>query len=214
MNFAFFAEIFFPSVCLACGVKTHNIWCCGACRTSVSIEGTSAKGRYAEFHAAARYDNPVVKKLIHQLKFNFMKPAAMPLAEIIAEYIAGCKDLSRIFLEDATLIPVPLSRKRKRERGFNQSELIARHLGNLIHARVANDVLVRVRHAKPQSEAASAEERRQNIRRVFAVQRPPPPGHIILIDDVVTTGSTFREAERTLRAAGAHRVTAIAAARS
>lgn len=211
MNFSFFADIFFPSVCLACGKKTPNIPCCEACRGSIVLNAESTDS----CHAAARYDDPVVQHLVRQLKFNYMRSAALPLAEIIAGYAAQCRRLSLPTLRtrNAVLVPIPLSRRRERQRGFNQSALIANHLGAITRIPVAKDILARERHAKPQSEMASAADRKENIRGVFAV-RSSPPKTIILIDDVVTTGATFHEAKETLRTKGARCVVAIAAARS
>jgi len=212
MNFAFFADIFFPNKCLACGATGASAGgapCCAACRRTVAIAAACP----SEFHAAADYGDPVVRTLIHQLKFNFMRSAAAPLGEMIADHAVRCKDIPPHFLRDAVIVPIPLSRKRLRERGFNQSALIAERVGACAGVRVLNDVLMRVRHTKPHSETASAAERRRNILGCFSVCRPPP-AKIILVDDVVTTGSTFEEAIRTLRAEGAHAIVAIAAARS
>lgn len=209
MNFSILADIFFPSACLVCGAATSRMPCCAICRARVVInrENTSA------FHAAASYANPVVKKLIHQLKFNFLKSAAEPLGDIIANYVTGCPDLSPLHLAGATIVPIPLSKQRERFRGFNQSALIAERLGMLLGLPVEKALLLRVRHAKPQSETSNAAERERNIAGCFVVCREPPQ-NIILIDDVVTTGSTFREAAKALRSAGARVIIPIAAARS
>ncbi len=209
MNFSFFADFLFPHICLACKAKTRDAWCCATCFDSITRNPATTG---AEFHAASNYSDPVVQKLIRELKFNFMQPAAIPLGDIIADYAL---QYARIFpsLRDAIIIPIPLSKKRERERGFNQSLLIAKQFGKIFGADVRDDILVRVHNKKPQSETENAAERKQNIIGVFAVRRKPPE-KIILVDDVVTTGSTFREASRVLLESGVHSLVPIAAARS
>ena len=242
MNISFLTDIFFPSICLVCGVETADEPCCALCRGRIEINNDAPADK-SPFHAAARYDNPVVRRLIWQLKFNYMRSAALPLARIIAEYAARCAagtpdaaavsrvtpasestppslaapspraalpSFATLRARGAVFVPVPLSRRRERQRGFNQSALIADQLCALTGIPVAKNILTRVRHAKPHSETTSAAERENNIRGAFKV-RGTPPKTIILIDDVVTTGSTFREAELTLRATESESVRAIIA---
>jgi ComF family protein len=114
-------------------------------------------------------------------------------------------------LPDA-IVPVPLSRARFAERGFNQAGEIARHAARHLGLPLRARLLRRTRDAPAQS-GLGAVERRSNLQGAFAVSGSPPP-RIALVDDVLTTGSTAAEAARVLKAAGAARVEIWVAARA
>ena len=131
-----------------------------------------------------------------------MQPAAIPLGDIIADYAL---QYARIFpsLRDVIIIPIPLSKKRERERGFNQSRLIAKQFGKIFGFAYdpgryfSAGSQQKSRKPKP---IASRRTKTKHYCGCFAVRRAGA-GRMILVDDVVTTGSTFREADP-LRAAG------------
>jgi len=116
------------------------------------------------------------------------------------------------------LIPIPLARKRLRERGYNQSEVLARALARQWRIPVVVDVLVRTRET-PTQTALTPDTRLANVRAAFAVanvQCPMINGHwtLIIVDDVFTTGATLAEAARTLEQAGARRIYGVTFARA
>lgn len=111
------------------------------------------------------------------------------------------------------LIPVPLHRCRERERGYNQSELLARELGTLIGLPVATEVLRRTRDTPPQVSMSGHRERRRNIADAFQCTGELSRQRVLLIDDVVTTGSTMAACAGPLKAAGATSVWGLALAR-
>lgn len=118
-------------------------------------------------------------------------------------------------LEAAQLVlPIPLSRQRMRERGFNQAALLARHLA---HGKVDNGVLLRLRATEAQSGLPRS-QRLRNLRNAFAVEPARAAGlrglRLVLIDDVMTTGATLDAAARVLREAGAAHITALVVART
>lgn len=162
--------------------------------------------------AAAPYENDAVRSLIHALKFRFVESAAEPLASLLSAYAA----LLPVRLSEYVVLPVPLGRKRLRERGFNQAELIAKFFASDLGLLVDSGTLFRLRDTAPQSEQSDAEERRRNVAGCFSIR----PGaavdgkKFILIDDVATTGATLSEAARTLKAGGARSVLAFAVART
>ena len=162
--------------------------------------------------AATEYDSPVIKSLIHALKFRFIKNAAAPLADYLALYIEEIK----IPLNEYSLIPLPLSKKRLRERGFNQSDLIASSLAARFDLPIEKNALLRVKHSKPQSETKGVDARRENVKTSFAVRDPRliAGKNILLIDDVTTSGATFFAAATALKSAGAKKIIALAAARA
>ena len=112
------------------------------------------------------------------------------------------------------VLPVPLSTQRLRERGFNQSALLARHLAG---AKADTGTLLRLHAGEAQSSLLRA-QRLRNLCQAFAVEPARAAGlrgqHVVLIDDVMTTGATLNAATQALREAGAGRVTALVFART
>ena len=224
-------HLLFPPACAACGAGIARGAVCEACRTSIRIHrhffcavcgarlpGPGLPRKICHpaapllLAAAGSYDDPVLKSLIHALKFRGVRRAAEPLADLIARYLAATGFDPKGFI----LAPLPLHRRRRNRRGFNQSEDIGRHLARRLGMEFRTDLLVRIRHAKPQTESASAAERARNVAACFAVPRPGDTAQrkVIILDDVTTSGATLAEAARTLRAAGARTVVGLAAAKA
>jgi ComF family protein len=148
-----------------------------------------------------------VDRWVHELKFRQDLSAAHLLGKLLADALAG--EQTGGF---ASLLPVPLHRKRLAERGYNQALELARPLGRLgydIEMRCCR----RARHTDAQS-GLSAAIRKNNIRGSFKVTRPVEGRRFILIDDVLTTGATLNELARTLKTAGAASVSAWVVARA
>lgn len=103
------------------------------------------------------------------------------------------------------IVPMPLSRQRRRQRGFNQAELLAAAIGRALGLKRDGKCLARTRHAPPQRSLSRA-ARLRNLRGAFAVRRPLPGARLALLDDVATTGATARAAAEALLAAGAEEV--------
>lgn len=203
---------------------------CGACRrpltavtdaagTAADLPGdhflrTGKSPCHPEFPyllgAASRYHDRTITALVRALKFHRIRAAAEPLALIIAEYISSISSATAGHL----IIPIPLSEKRRRERGFNQAELIAEQLAERFSLPLDRGSLARTKNTPPQSETSSLAERMAHMRGCFSVQNPATIAdkRILLVDDVVTSGATFLEAARALREAGAETVVALAAA--
>ena len=149
----------------------------------------------------------VATELVTKAKFSRREDVAVGLARLVA-------DDARVRAAAAgaqCLVPVPLGRRRRRERGFNQSAVMARVLGRALHLPVVH-ALVRTRDTAPQSELPLA-SRRANVHDAFRSVRPVT-GTCLLVDDVVTSGETARQAAAALRDAGAGQVIVIAAART
>jgi ComF family protein len=155
------------------------------------------------------YDGPL-RVAIHELKYRGRRRVAARLAERIA-----AEPVSRgVLTQDVVLVPVPLHPRRKRERGFNQAELLASELGRRLLLPVRASALVR-RLDTPSQTGLTALERRRNVKDAFAVRgRAQVAGRVVvLVDDVVTTGATLRACARALHAAGASEVRSVSAAR-
>lgn len=107
------------------------------------------------------------------------------------------------------IIPVPLHRSRRRERGFNQSEILARHLADLLHMELNTGILKRTRPTKQQAKL-DENQRWENVRDAFGLANDDGPSlankAILLVDDIVTTGATIHEAARPLQSENPERI--------
>ncbi len=160
------------------------------------------------------YDHESIRSLIHALKYQRVRTLAKVFGQLLADYSLMFKV---VFPEELLVIPLPLHNRRKRIRGFNQSELISKEFiiqaGSPRGFSIDTDTLLRVKNTKPQVEL-SGEERRQNMADAFAVSQPDLVKNktVLLMDDVKTTGATLEEAARALKEAGAKKVWAITVA--
>ncbi len=143
---------------------------------------------------AATYD-ATVRSVLHDFKFNQQPGLARWFAQELAAH-------ARMLPADSLLVPVPLSTERLRERGFNQSWEIAKHLSALTGLPTRADAVLRTRHTPAQS-TLKFKERRDNIKGAFACPTRLEGLHIAVVDDVMTSGATLEEMARTLKKAGA-----------
>ena len=207
-------EIVFPSQCLSCGQKGVDF--CLQCLTECPpAERESEKWIFPLYD----YRYPNVKKSIWLLKYKSRKRLANIFAEVL--YYRILEELSDLSIMEnfrhAILIPIPLSRKRYRERGFNQTELLCQKLVALdknANFRLEKNTLIRPRDSEHQARIENRRERLSNIIGSFAVinEEVIKNKNIILIDDVTTTGATLSEARKTLKQAGARKVIAFTVA--
>lgn len=153
-------------------------------------------------HSAYPYDAQA-RTLVHRLKFESIRAAALPLARPMAYLCAG---------EEVLIVPVPTDRLRMMKRGFNQSTLLAEHIARTLGMPVET-ALVRIKHRAPQT-GLSMERRRSNLSGCMRAKESVRGKRILLIDDVYTTGATVCEAARALRAAGATGVGVLTACRA
>jgi ComF family protein len=146
---------------------------------------------------------------IRLLKFYDRQSLARPLARMMAEFAEREMDCRQYDY----LIPVPLHRVRQRERGYNQSKLIAANLLDAFPGAALDESLRRIRPTRVQSLSSTTAERRANVRGAFAVSGEHLRDKaVLLVDDVVTTGGTTAECARALKRAGAAVVDVMAAA--
>lgn len=233
----FIMDILFPAECVACGAHLPRGTLCRNCRAGIASHAALFCGSCAAplhgcrmlchprapflMGAAGDYADPVLRTLVRALKFGRLRNAADPLADLLIYYCARLP----VELRGFTVVPVPISRERMRERGFNQSALIAERFARFFGLPLSKDALVRTGHRTPQSEIADHAERRRNIRECFAVNAHGKNkkgasmfmhdhARVILIDDVTTSGATFTEAAHTLRAWGTRKILALAVAKA
>jgi ComF family protein len=161
------------------------------------------------------YKDNLVKRALWQLKYMRNRELAKLFAEII--YGTLLEELSELEIfqnfEKPYLVPIPISKKRLRERGFNQMELVARELSILDDGnsfKVALRILEKVKETPSQTSLTKA-ERMKNLKGSFALRdkRILEKRNIILLDDVITTGSTIEEAKRVLYEVGVKNIYTI-----
>jgi ComF family protein len=190
-----------PPVCRRCGDPLAS-WRgavpsdegCPACRArSSSLSAIRAVGLY----------DGSLRGIVHALKYDGRRSVAGRLGTLMRDYAADA-----LAGADA-IVPVPLHRRRRRARGFNQAAELGRHLGLPIC-----QALRRIR-ATPSQTDLPAGERHANVLGAFAVRRriDVKGKCLVLVDDVSTTGATLEACARTLREAGAREVRGVIAAR-
>lgn len=184
--------------------------CCERCARPLGSAYAAVCGECLKseppFYAAASYAayRATMRDAIHYLKFHGRKRLARPLGRMLARLPVPPADC---------IVPVPVGSVGLRERGYNQSYLLARELGRLTGIAVDDDALYKHRETAPQV-GLSARERRTNVRGSFTSRRRMDGELVVLLDDVITTGSTVAECSKILLKAGADAVFVVSLARA
>ena len=162
------------------------------------------------------YNNKLIKQAIWSLKFRNNKRLSKIFAQIIYDEILEKLSDLKIFsnFKDPVLIPIPLFKKRLRERGYNQCELIAEEMSVLdknSNFILEKNVLIKIKDTTQQSRAKNKKERLENLKGCFKIKKfeKIKSRNIILLDDVITTGATIKEARNELKKNGARKIITI-----
>ncbi len=161
---------------------------------------------------AAAHHAGAARHMVLAFKFAAQKYHAFPLSKLLA----ACLNDTDIPEKAQLIVPVPLHRSRLRSRGFDQSELLARELGDRLGLPVSTKILRRIVNTPPQTRATSRAGRRANVKGAFRVRRFAAlirGKSLLLVDDVLTTGATTSECAGVLKRAGAKRVYVATATR-
>lgn len=145
---------------------------------------------------------PPVSKAIYQFKFHNKRYYAEIFArEMAREYGQWIRDRG---IEE--ILPVPLHPSRRRKRGYNQAELLAKEISKELQIPIRKNVVFRVRRTKPQKQLDDR-EREENLQRAFGISRQwKAPANVLVVDDIYTTGSTVHRISKLLLKAGAEKV--------
>lgn len=194
----------FPPVCAGCGTRGELV-CIDCMRSLVARPIVLDTG----VHALFPYRNTVVRRALWLLKYHNRRDIAAFFGQQLGEAITEMHLDEVLFMNNKTLllIPIPVSSKRLRERGYNQAELIARAIIATDTGKryeLATNILIKSIHTTNQAHTKSRSERLKNIRGSFSVMNADKikNANIIVIDDVTTTGATLAEARKVLRASG------------
>ena len=152
------------------------------------------------------FSNPVVRSTIHEAKYHGNKRAFELLTKSLVAYLEKQGELSA----ETIIVPVPLGKRRFRERGFNQVEEVVHRAAKRTGQTVDTTILNRVRETESQI-ALPRHAREENMRGAFEATRSADPAHTyIVVDDVVTTGATLQAAIDALKKAGAKHIIPLA----
>jgi len=218
-------DFFFPRWCVGCGKEGNFL--CSSCYCSLpwimpplcprcgrpQLSGilcpscVSWQAEVDGIHSPFRFDG-VMRQAIHQLKYRNLRALAIPLAKLLSDYLITNP------VPGEVLVSVPLHQKRLKERGYNQSSLLAQELGKLINLPVVDNCLIRQRHTPPQARTSTVDKRRSNVTGAFTCRDHRLRGkQVLLIDDVSTSGATLDACAAALKAVGAVSVWGLALAR-
>lgn len=192
---------YFPADrCPRCGGETDTGGFCGECLRTFAFESACAAFPYEK-----------VRTAIHLFKYRGGKGFGEGLGRLAAEYLRQAH--GELLSGADMMMPVPLHPKKERRRGFNQAILLCRAISAETGLPLCERGLVRRKDTAPQS-LLSVEERKENLRDVFAVTADVAGKRVLLVDDIFTTGTTCGECARALYRAGAEsvRVFCLAAA--
>jgi len=172
---------------------------CGPCQTDPP---PFARARAAAIYEEDGPSGQAIKRFKYNRRLDMLPVMQYWLRRPLCQELAGAADL---------IAPVPLHPRRLKQRGFNQSLLLAQAFPGV---RLERELLTRVRHTPPQT-GLNPKERRDNVKGAFNVPRPDlvKGKNVLLVDDVFTTGATVRECARVLRKAGAQQVDVLTVAR-
>lgn len=209
-----FLNTLFPPHCIACGKADADF--CSGCREKIPL-----LGNFSHFGVFSlwEYAHPHVRNALLSLKYKNKRTIAADIAESLHDALLEQLTERSAFTDPVShiqtpytymVIPIPLSKKRFKKRGYNQAELLAKELirKNPLSFNLETSVLYKIKDTETQVSVSNRAKRLQNIRGSFAVKNPEiiHGKTIVLIDDVITTGATINEARRVLLDAGARSV--------
>ena len=206
-----FLSLIYPRYCEACGsnLYKHEDLICNQCiitlphsnyhLLSVNEINLLFAGRVPLVHALCIFNfekSGRVQKLIHALKYQNQ----MGLGIWLGNYYANLLKVNSILEDVDLLIPIPLHKKKLKQRGYNQSECYAKGLSEVFERPMLNNCILRLSETSTQTKKKKF-ERWQNVEGVFKINNPSilENKHVLLVDDVITTGATIDAAWQTIK---------------
>jgi len=192
---------------------------CNVCALPLPMEGLicgqcqQQPPAFKQAIAPWTYSFPI-DSLISRFKHQAKWPMGHLLAHLLGQFLQDRYENAELIRPDC-LLPVPMARKRLRERGYNQASMLARWLGNNLDIPVDEHLLLRPHETVAQQDL-DAKARKRNLLRAFALNRGDQVKgrHLALVDDVLTTGATADSLARLLMKAGARQVDVYCLART
>lgn len=206
-------DLLFPKKCINC--KKFGDFLCAGCFSKVNYSETFAQVSELDGVVSVVTYNGIARKLIRQFKY---KPHVSRLGEIISEIMNEGLAQNEHFYNfiskyNPIIIPIPLSSRRFRERGYNHAEILASYAAKYFNLKTEPQILVRIKETKPQYKL-NKRERLENVQGAFGITKNAKAPHsVILIDDLATTFATLKEAAKVLRQKGSKQVLGVTFAR-
>ena len=187
--------------CPLCNKKQSNDNLCSKCRSQSCLD---------KIIICADYENIILQKTILYFKYKYVRNLHIKLAHLMINTVQNI-DLP----SNTIIIPTPLHKRRKLERGFNQSELLANHIATYFNITLITNALVRKKNIQHQADL-NRKQRRNNIKNCFVLKNKEliKNKNILLIDDVITTGATLNEQAKLLKQNNAQTVWALVIAKN
>ncbi len=206
-------SLLFPDRCAGCTLSGTAL--CELCvRKLRTAERETARGIVAAFD----YRDPIIRQVLWQLKYYRRSHLGPIVGTLLYETLIEEVSELRIFASGRPIlvIPVPLSKKRRKERGYNQAEHIARGFceSGGANFELCTDAVVKIKDTAPQARIANRTKRLANIRGAYHVIHPEKirGRTIIVMDDITTTGGTITEIMNILKSSGARKAIGFAVA--
>jgi len=219
-------DLVFPITCIVCG--RDGIYICENCYSKLprldkqQCLVCQKASPYGKTHpdcvtrnsvdgalSALTHKDKNVREIIRVFKYSFVSQLAEPLSRLIIESI-NKQGLDGYF-QDFVIAPVPLHKRRKNWRGFNQALFLSEALSDSLKIPLAEDLILRTKFTKPQVDL-KAEERKRNMENAFVENGEIQNKKILLVDDVITSGSTANELAKLLKSKRASEVWIVSAA--
>jgi ComF family protein len=217
-------DFVYPSRCLSCHSSQLNgeKHVCSACWSSIervtrehelyreTLGKLLASGGVSDMVSLFVFEKEgAFQHIAHALKYDGFESLGVELGRRVGQLMKDWR------VETDVLIPIPLHKRKYRERGYNQAELIAKGISAVVGIPVQSDVISRAKYTQTQTQL-NLEQRKENIKDAFVVRRENVAviegRRCALVDDVITTGATISECAGVLKSAGAARVIAVSAA--
>lgn len=200
MNFINSAlDYFFPPICGMCGEINENC-ICNNCYENIKkikkcVINEYNNRNFSKHLYIFRYEGIIRNKII---EYKFEDKGY--LYKMFAKIILSDKKTCNFIKKYDVIIPVPISKKRKKKRGYNQSELVANELAQKLNQDIWTDIIIKKKDNKPQSELNKL-ERIKNVEDIYEINKPIEVKNkkVLLLDDIYTTGSTVNEIARKLK---------------
>lgn len=200
MNFINSAlDYFFPPICGMCGEINEN-YICNNCYENIKkikkcVINEYNNRNFSKHLYIFRYEGIIRNKII---EYKFEDKGY--LYKMFAKIILSDKKTCNFIKKYDVIIPVPISKKRKKKRGYNQSELVANELAQKLNQDIWTDIIIKKKDNKPQSELNKL-KRIKNVEDIYEINKPIEVKNkkVLLLDDIYTTGSTVNEIARKLK---------------